>query len=330
MSILLTRSVRVRMWSTALLVLIALGAAGLAVAADRPQNPAQRPELTWRADQQVRPRIQAMAEELALIDQDVVELSSAGRDVLGRLQALDRDGLNAALVSGDERSATTDAAVDRLLELRAETIAEIDEWRLGIPTRDLLDQLGAATLAAQQVSAFWNGLAADARTVGGLVDALLRHDGLVFRATTAGRESRWADALDLLGQAEAPLAEASDVRDGLAANTDVGTLSDLLERFRAYDGALVELYTYVRDTGRQAGDAFDHLQARVDRAQAALPADNRALTVIVGEAAGPSVADALVAIERAHGEILDALDAVAADGQPADTTDTSDTTDTQP
>ena len=35
-----------RVWWTALLVLIALSGAGLAVAAGRPRNPAQRPELT--------------------------------------------------------------------------------------------------------------------------------------------------------------------------------------------------------------------------------------------------------------------------------------------
>ncbi len=308
MSVVPVRGVRLRLWSTALLVSIALGAAGLAVAADGQQNPAQQSSSTWRADQHARPRIQAMTEQLALIDQHVIELSAAGRDALGRLQALDRAGMNEALISGDEVSAATDTAVARLLELRAETYAEIDESRLGLPARDVLDRIGTAIRSTQQVSTHWNGLAAEARAVGGLVDALLRHDDLVFRATTAGRESRWADALDLLAGAEMELAEAAAVRDRLAASTDARTLTDLLGRFGAYDGALGELYAYVRDTGRQEGDDFMQLEAGVDRAQAGLPADNRVLTVIVGEAAGPALGTALVGIERAHADILAALD----------------------
>ena len=42
-------------------------------------------------------------------------------------------------------------------------------------------------------------------------------------------------------------------------------------------------------------------------AQAALPADTSAMRVIVAEAAGPPLTEALVAIERVRGEILEAL-----------------------
>src|SRR3990170_4940186 len=92
---------RARLSATAVLVLIALGSAGLVVAADRPHNPAQRPELTWHADRSARPWITALADALESVDADVVALSGHGRRVLGSLQALDLDTLDAALVDGD-------------------------------------------------------------------------------------------------------------------------------------------------------------------------------------------------------------------------------------
>lgn len=299
--------VRTRLWLTALLVLVALGGAGLASAADRPQKEAQRPELTWRADRNAQPWISALADELQTVDGFVVDLSRHGRDVLGRATALDVDHMNEAVAAGDQVSNELDDAVGHMLAVREDALATIEEWRLGPPARTLFEQLAGAATGAQEVSASWQGLAADAQRVAGLVDALLRHDGLVFRATTAGRQANWDDALSFLQQALVPMVEATEIRNVLASNATVDTLDDLLERYRAFDGALTDLYTYIRDTGRREGRDFDALQTEVDRAQAALPVDTSAMSVIVAEAAGPSITEALVAIERSHGDILEAL-----------------------
>jgi hypothetical protein len=318
-AVLRVRSVRLRLWWTTLLVLIALGGAGLAVAADRPQNPIQRPEVTWRAEQVAQPWIRELADDLALIDQDVIDISDQGLEVLGRLQSLDLEGMRTASTDGDEINVEMEAAIEQTVALRQDARDAIQEWRLGPTTRELFAAFDAATVAAQQVSAYWHGLEADAQTVAGLVDATLRHDGLVFRATTAGRQSRWDDALAALEEAEVPLADAASIRDQLAPDVDVETLDDLLGRYRAYDESLVALYTYVRDTGKQDGPAFDDLQAKVDQAQAALPADTGAMSAIVGQAAGPSITDALVAIEKARGDILKALAAADATINPPST-----------
>ncbi|CAN5779668.1 hypothetical protein BH24CHL5_BH24CHL5_12000 [soil metagenome] len=308
-------SPRPRIVWTTLFVLVALGGAGLAVAADRPHNPVHRPELTVRADQRAQPWIDALGAELALIATDIGDLSAGGRDVLAGLQSLDLTATDAALADGDALAEQTDAAADDLISLRTGAHAEIEEWRLGSATVEQLASIDAATASAQRVSTYWQGLAAHARPVSGLVATLLCHDGTVFRATTAGRQAAWDDALGLLDEAARHLAAADAVRDELAASgINVETLSDLLGRYRAYDEALVALYTYARDTGEQSGDTFAALQAAVDEAQAALPADNRAaLTVIVGEAAGPSVTMALVDIEAAHGSINEAIDAITPD-----------------
>jgi hypothetical protein len=298
------------MWWTTLLVLIALGGAGLAVAADRPQNPVQRPEITWRADRNAQAWMRLVAQDLGPFDAQVVQLSEAGRHVLGSLQGLDVESMNTAVASGDAAALQTEGAIGSLLALRAQAATAIEEWRLGPQTRDLVAQVSAATVSAQQVNASWRGLAADANRVAGLVDALLRHDGLVFRATTAGRQSQWDDALSFLQEAAGVLADATATRDRLAQVVNVDTLDDLLARYRSYDSALVALYAYVRDTGNQTGSDFEALKKDVDDAQAALPADTTVMSLIVSEVGGPTVTDALIAIEQAHGEILAALAAI--------------------
>jgi len=299
-----------RLWWTALLVLIALGGAGLAVAADRPQNPLERPELTWRADRAAQPWIQALADELALVDRDIVELSRHGRQVLSQLQALDLEPMRAAQAAGVEVSGGLTVTLERLSDVRQKALLAVDVARLGPLARNALLLLSDATVTAQQVPAHWRDLATDGDRVAGLVDALLLHDGLVLRATTAGRQAQWDDALEFMSQAADPLGDATEVRDALADGGSVATLDDLIRRYRTYDEALIALYTYIRETGRQQGAQFDTLQRTVERASQALPTDTRSLSAIVSEAAGPSLTEALVAIEAAHGDILDALAAV--------------------
>jgi hypothetical protein len=60
-------------------VLIALGGAGLAAAADRAPTDVTRPELTWRAEQAIRPWIESLAGTLVALDEEASRLSAAGR-----------------------------------------------------------------------------------------------------------------------------------------------------------------------------------------------------------------------------------------------------------
>ncbi|MEO6350976.1 MAG: hypothetical protein ABIP53_10030 [Candidatus Limnocylindrales bacterium] len=311
MSVIRGRRTQLRLLWAALLVLVALGAAGLAVAADRPHNPVQRPEITWQADHEATPWLNAMALELGAIDADVVKVSDAGRAVLGSLQSLATSDMTAAIADGDAAAAAMDDALDSLAQRHAAAITEIEEWRIGPDTYDKLSAVETAADSAREVPGIWNGLATEARRVASLVDALLRHDGLVFRATTAGRQSNWDYALSLLDQANGPLSDVVAIRNSLAATVDVATLDDLLTRDRNYDSALTALYSYIRSTDNQSGDAFDALMADVDAAQDALPADTSAMSVIVSEAAGRSLTQSLIAIEEVHGAILEALAAVA-------------------
>ncbi|HUP83391.1 MAG TPA: hypothetical protein VM284_04280 [Candidatus Limnocylindria bacterium] len=322
------RTLRLHLWWTMVLVLAALGGAGLAVAADRPGNPVQRPELTYRADQAAQPWVDHLFGDLGLVHDDGTELSAAGRDVLGSLSSLDLDGTNAALAGGDETSAGIATLVAGLQDTVGRAHQAVDMWRLGPLWSDVFNQIDAAIAAADELPADWTAISATGRLVAGLVEALRVHDAAVFEATTAGRDGRWADAIALLnGAAADALAIAAGARDQLAAVSPVDTLDDLLGRERAYDAALLGLYQYLADGGPSSGNQFDALKQQVDTTQTALPSDNGALVVIVGEAAGLPIADQLLAMEKVHGTVNDALEAITdarnggptSDGTPDET-----------
>jgi hypothetical protein len=290
---------------TVVLVLVALGGAGLATAADRQPTDTARPELTWHADRLVEPRIQAMSAQLSAIGEQVDALAEAAREVLGLLPDLEPESINAALADGDEQVGLLSDSVTVLLDARAEQFEQVNDDRLSATNRARLAALDEAIGAVEPLSTTWADLAEDARRVTQLIDALFRHDGLVFRATTAGRQADWERALELLDQARLPLAEAQAVRDALAAEADVETLDDLLGRYAAYDEALVALYDEIERNGQDSADVPE-LRDEVERTQALLPANNNALRVVVSETAGPAVALGLVEIERARGTVVDA------------------------
>ncbi len=297
---------RPRLWWTALLVLIALSGAGLAVAADR-HHAESRPELFWAADLKYGPGIDSAWAQVRAANGALAGVASAGRAALGTLQALDLEAANRHIDTGELSS---QALIDTLVRVAADgglLFAAVDRWRLSPGRQAQLSAIESALAAAGAVPADWPLIAATGRTMSSALQAMLVHDGLVFRATTAGRQAEWDAALELLGQAEAELAEATTASEALAERGNVETLTDLLGRYAAYDAALRDLYMYVRDSGRQEGDDFERLSAAVDAAQAALPGSDDVLSVVVAESAAPALAAALVRIEQARGEVIEAL-----------------------
>ena len=301
---------RSRFVATTLLVLIALGGAGLAVAADRQQTPDQRPEVMWAADQAAQPWIATLSTDLTGIDTAATALSKAGRDTLGNLQGLAVDKTRSAMVDGDGALATISAAIAGLRADQAQANAHIERWRLGPETSAQLDAFDTAVGAVADLGPQWTRMKTRATLVAQLLDDLSLHDSQIFRATTAGRESQWSDAINDLSEAASSLNEARGIRGELASDSTVDTLDDLLSRYDSYDSSLQSLYEYLGSGGGQ-GDRFLALQGAVQTAQSALPSDDRALSVIVGEAAGAELSDALAALEHDRGKINDALDATS-------------------
>ena len=300
---------RSRFVATTLLVLIALGGAGLTVAADRQQTPDQRPEVMWAADHAAQPWIAKLSSDLAAIDTAATALSKAGRDTLGNVQGLDVAKTRSALADGDGALTTIADASAGLHADHEAANAHIERWRLGPETSAQLAALDTAVGAVADFGSQWTRIETRATLVTQLLGDLAQHDSRVFRATTAGRQTQWSDALNDLDAAASSLADAGTLRDQLAGTAPVDTLDELLSRDGTYDTALRALYEYTGSGGAQSGAEFDALQGAVQAAQSALPSDNRALSVIVGEAAGTEISDALASLEHDRGTINDALDA---------------------
>src|SRR3954468_3188305 len=130
---------RSRFVTTALLVLIALGGAGLAVAADRRQTPNQRPEITRSADHAAQPYLGNLARDLSRLSNNASDLAKSGRDLLGNLQSLNLDATRAALSAGDDSSSAINGALSGLNADRAAAASGIDRSRLGPDTAAELD-----------------------------------------------------------------------------------------------------------------------------------------------------------------------------------------------
>jgi hypothetical protein len=190
----------------------------------------------------------------------------------------------------------------------SKTEAYVDTGNLSAATRDRLERAHTAAISTQLVTGSWQSLARRALLVGTLVDALNNHDATVFSATQAGVGTHWDDALRLLEQSGTSLAAAAAGRDTLkAAATATPTLDNLLLRYAAYDSALADLYSYMRDDGDRSTEDFATRNETLERAQAALPEATTILSLIVDEAAGSLIDANLAAIQVAAKDIERAL-----------------------
>ena len=293
-----------------MLVLVALGGAGLTTAADRPATDASRPELSARTDKLATPWLDALKSQGEAVEGLVDALSQNGRNVLTLLERLEPAEIDDELAAGDEASTALELAAEALGGERVRRPDGIDETRLSEANRQILAAVDVTINAGSSMPRTWRGIADDTRQVTALLDALIGHDGLVFRATTDGRQGDWSAALGLLRQADESLAGARVARDRLAEANVVETLDDLLDRYAAYDVALTDLYAALRDGARPDSQHVIDLIGSVDGAQAALPADAGALKVAITEASGSSVAEGVVTLEEARGLVTEAMAAL--------------------
>ena len=298
---------------TAALVLIALGGAGLATAADRPQTPQQRPELYWHADHVALPWLTQLATQLLNVDAEVGALTEQGAQALAAVQALDASGLAESVAEGDGVAARVEPIAAATSSVWSDAIQAIDGLRVSPTTNAAIEAMYDAVSTSQYVDEAWTGLALDARGIGRLIDALQRHDGLVFRATTAADQQDWSGALDLVAQATDALTHTHDMRTQLAeAKIDTSLLDDLVNRYAAYDEALRALYAFRAEGGAGEGDDYEQLRAAVDAARGELPTDSADVGTAVSAAGAPVITNSLFRLEEARGMIRTAVEAAQA------------------
>jgi len=299
----------------AIIVLIAMGAAGIVTGMDHAPGTNARADLTAAGDAEVTPLLDAARGDLAGLAGQVEALGTQARGALAALNSADPTAGQAAIAQGDRLVADV---IARTAALRRELAAVpyVATPNAGLTVADPVVARHAALVAALDAT---DGLDfAWARLTIGSVAAtkmsalLAEHDRLVGLAAARGRLAKYADAIKLLDQAEARIVDARVLRDQLVATVEVSVLDQWLDRDAAYDVALRNLYTAISKVGNKVTDATRAAVKAEAAARARLPPDARGLIVIMADIGRGGMNGAVIAIEEARAKLADALDAGAA------------------
>jgi hypothetical protein len=289
--------------------IIAFGAAGLVTAANPAPGGGARVELTWAADQAVTGPLESVVADLDPLALDLDALGGQGRGALAALVATDPDTLDRALAAGQQLVTKIEGET---ADLRARLAALPGtgpgvEIRLGGDVRARIVLATRALDATRGTAEAWATLSGGAPVATRLTRLLVIHDQASGDAARNGSQGLYADALRALDQADAVLTESRSLRDRLANTADVSTLSQWLDRNAAVDAALRHLYTVLDGTGGTMTDEARRALDDVNRARAQLPADTRALVVIMADIARAGLNAAVIRIEEARGTLATAI-----------------------
>ena len=294
----------------AVVVVIALGAAGLVVGLDHPPGSPGRPEVTAAGDAAVTPLLDAAETDLSALADQVEALGIQARGALAALNGADPATSEAAIAEGDRL--VTDV-IRRTVALRLELVAVpyIGSREAGLHISDPIVARQAALVAALDATdgldASWERLSVGSVAAIRMSTALAEHDRLIGQATDRGRLAGYADAIKLIGQAEAQLATARTIRDQLVNTVDVSVLDEWVKRNAAYDVALRKLYEAISKVGRSVTPATRAAVKAEAAARALLPPDTRGLVIIMAEIGRGGMSGAVVDIEEARAKLADAL-----------------------
>ncbi len=296
----------------AIIVAIALGAAGIVTGMDHAPGTPARPDVTAAGDAEVTPMLDAAQADLSALAGQVEALGSQARGALAALNSLDSAGSDAAIADGDRLVADV---IARTAALRHD-LASVPY--VGTPTAALTVSdavvarhaaLVAALDATDGLDAAWARLTIGSVAASRMSAALAEHDRLVVAATQDGRLAKYASAMKLLDKAEAQIAAARKERDGLVQTVDVSVLDQWLERNQAYDVALRNLYKEISKVGKKISPATKAAVKAEAAARARLPPDTRGLIIIMSEIGRGGMNGAVIAIEEARAKLTDAIDA---------------------
>jgi hypothetical protein len=300
--------IRRRLFWTTVLVLVALGGAGLATAVDRPHTDRYRPELGHVTDRHAAAWLGQLLDELAQAEDDVGQLATAGRRAFIGASAVALEEVQSAVDAGDDVAARVAQAAGPLIDLRATPPGGVETWRLGEANRERLARIDAAIIALADIEAAWQRLAVGAVLTVELVSAVGRHDAAVDGALSAGRDGDWQGALELLDRAAPALDEAESAGERLTPDHDSVELATLVDGHRAHDEALRALYARLAETDSLDDPVVDDLRRQVQQVRVAVPTTSETLGRVVADTAGPWLSTQLAAIEAARGSVSDALD----------------------
>ena len=298
----------------AIILVIALGAAGLVAGMDHPPGTPARAELTAAGDAEVTRLLDAADSHLAALGDQVEALGAQARGALAALNGADPTAGETAVARGDELARNV---IDQTAALRRELalVPYVGSREAGLHISDGVIARHAALVAALDATdgldTAWTRLTIGSVAATRMSGLLAEHDRLVGQAADRGVHAKYADALKLLDQARVQISAARDLRNGLVATVDVSVLDEWLSRNEAYDVALRNLYTAISKVGKTATAATRAAVKAETDARARLPPDTRGLVIIMAEIGRGGMSGAVVAIEEARAKLADALDSGA-------------------
>jgi hypothetical protein len=308
----------------AIIVIIALGAAGLVTALDHPPGSAGRTDLTTPGDAEVIPQLDAAEAAFGALADQVDALSTEARAALAALNGADPNAGEAAIEHGDH---LVSGIVTRtaLLRRALADVPYVGTPEAGLTVSDAVVARHAALVAALDATdgldLAWTRLTTGSVAATTMSRLLAEHDRLIVAAADRGINARYASAIKVIDEAKAQIAAARALRDQLSATVDVSVLDQWLTRNENYDVALQNLYKALSKVGTKITKETRAAVAAEAEARALLPPDTRGLVVIMSEIGQGGMSRAVIAIEEARAKLADALAAgtAAPSDEPAST-----------
>jgi hypothetical protein len=310
----------------AIVVVIAMGAAGIATGMDRAPSDSG-PAASFDGDAEVTARLDAVSSDLSDLDDQVDALGMHARNALAALNGADPSIAQTEIDAGDtvvadivQRTATIRSKLAAVPYVgTADAGLHLSD---GVIARDAA--LEAALKATDGLDAGWARLSISAIAASKTSQLLEAHDVLMGQAAAKGRVAKYADADKLIGQAAAQLTTAKSVRDDLAKTVDVTVLDEWIKRNEDYDTALRNLYKAISKVGKTVTPAVRNAVKAEKTARAQLPPDPRALVVIMADIGRGGMNQAVIGIEEARATLADAIDNADSGPSPSDSPDPSD------
>jgi hypothetical protein len=304
-------------WAGAAIIL-SLGSAGIVGGMNRSPGDGGRPELTWAADQAVRPGLASASTDLTRLSGELDQLGQLGRDAIAALVNRDTLRLNATISSGTTLVATisSDTAAIRLKLGALPGIATGDETAIGADLRQRYDAITVALAATADLQTSWVELTSGSAVATALTTDLADHDIDAGQAVKLGSSAEYTAALAALAKAQAALASAAKRRDALANTVDVTILTEWIDRNGAFDTATAALYELLEVSPHKVTPAIRTAFANLSLAKQNLPPDTRALVVILDDLARGGLNQAVIAIEDSKGNLATAVALIAGTSPP--------------
>ena len=299
----------------AVVVAIALGAAGIVNAMDHQPGTPSRAELTSRGDREVNALLNTAAVDLSALSDQVAALGLQARGALAALNGVDTSTVDGAITAGNRL--VSDLRV-RTSALRRELSAVP---YVGTPTVSIVLSDDVASRHAELLSALdateglddaWERLTLGSISATRMSALLAQHDDFVTQAAERGRAAKYDEATAFLDQADATISAARKLRDQLANTVDVTVLDQWLDRNADYDAALRGLYKAISTVKGKVTESVRTAIAAEQAAKDRLPPDTRGLVVIMAEIGRGGMNGAVIAIEEARGKLISALNAAGA------------------